>query len=249
MILYKIKEPNIFIKCLKSLATAGDELLLRFGNGITTFGKDPAGVFLYYAEFGDSLIEIIEDGKIDVFVSLADLNKILKRFNTVDELTIGYNNSMVMIKIKVDNKRKTFKIRIVDGDLTEGLRENLEKLNLDTVFSINGSDLLDSIRDSEVYSDFLNIKVMNDVVRIWVNSVIGEMESDTILDSPATADNHCSYSNIYLTKILSSMTGTDIIVAFGNNMPIMIHNKISIDSYVKWYLAPRVDQDEDLEDD
>ena len=249
MIIYRIKAPNIFIKCLKSLATAGDELLLRFGNGITTFGKDPAGVFLYYAEFGDSLIEIIEDGRIDVFISLADLNKILKRFNTVEELTIGYNNSLVIIKIKIDNKRKTFKLRIVDGELIEGLRENLEKLNLDTVFTINGSDLLDSIRDSEIYSEYLNIKVMNDVVRIWVNTVVGEMESDTILDIPATADNHGSYSNIYLTRILSSMTGTDIVVAFSKHMPIMIHNKISTDSYIKWYLAPRVDPDEDYDDE
>jgi len=248
MILYKIKEPNIFIKCLKSLATAGDELLLRFGNGITTFGKDPAGVFLYYAEFGDSLIEIIEDGKIDVFVSLADLNKILKRFNTVEELTIAYENSLVILKVKLDNKRKTFKIRIVDGEITEGLRENLEKLNLDTVFTINGSDLLDSIRDAEIYAEFINIKVDGDVVRVWVNTVVGEMESDTILDSPATANNHCSYSSLYLSRILTSMTGTDIVVAFSKDMPIMIHNKISTDSYVKWYLAPRVDPDEDYDD-
>ena len=245
MILYRLKEPNIFIKCLKSLATAGDELLLRFGNGITTFGKDPAAVFLYYAEFGDSLIDIIEDGRIDVFVSLADLNKILKRFNIVEELTIGYDNGLVIIKVKLDNKRKTFKIRTVDGELTEGLRESLAKLNLDTVFTINGSDLLDSIRDAEIYSEYINLKVAGDIVKVWVNAVVGEMESDTILDAPATADNYCSYSSLYLSKILSSMTGTDIIVAFGNDMPIMIHNKISIDSYIKWYLAPRVDPDGD----
>lgn len=244
MIEYRIKEPDIFIKCLKSLSIAGEYFLLRFGNGLTTFGKDPGGIYLYYAEFGESIIDIVKDGKIDVFISLGDVSKILKRFSSVEDFTIIYDDNKIIFKIKADNRRKTFVIYILDEEIEMELKDRLANMKLNTMFTINGADLLDAIQDTEIYSEICDLQTIDSIVRLNTYGHAGEVESDIEIDTPATENTKACYSLNYMKLIVNTMADDDIIVAYDKGMPIMLHKKISNDSYLKWYLAPRVEQDD-----
>lgn len=245
MIEYKIKDPSYFIRCIKSIATIADNTVLQFGGKLRTYGMDGSRICLYELSIGKSELEIINDGRIDVMINMPDFQKILNRFRNPDVLKIQYANNIITIIGHINNKKKTFKLAVLDLDVPPDPMESLNKLELNSVFKIDLTDFIDMIEDTEIFSDCFNI-ITKDLNKVIIEGfgVIGESRSEIDLPNGITADEKCSYSLSFTKNILKTLGSQEVTINFSHNMPIMIFDKLSKDSYIKWYLGPRVEQDD-----
>ena len=248
MIEYIIKDPHFFVASIKSIASIASNTVLTFGDKLTSYGMDDGRICLYELVIGKGELDIISDGEIEVLVSLPDLQKILSRLSASDEITIKYDNNMIILKSKIGYKTKTFKLSVLTGEIPKHPIETLDKLELDSIFNIGLSDFVDMVKDGELYTEFFTIKTVDNKIIIDGVGNIGSFESEYELDNEVTSEEMCNYSISLLTKILSTLGNPEVTISFAAGKPIMIYNKLSKDSYLRWYLAPRVEQD-DFEDD
>ena len=244
MIEYNIKDPSFFLRSLSSIAKVADETVLQFGGRLRTYGMDASSICLYELVIGKSELEIIKDGKIDAMFHLDDLQKIINRFKNPEVLTIQYNDNILTIKGIVNDKKKTFTLSELDSEIPIEPMVAMGKLALDSVFVINLADLLEMIKDMEIYAEIFTIETVDDKMIIKASGVIGNAESEIDIDDGVTSNEKCSYSLTYAKGILGTLGSQDVTISFAKNMPIMIFDKLSKDSFIRWYLAPRVEQDE-----
>jgi len=244
LIEYEIKNPTFFIKALSSIAIIAEHIILQFGSRLRTYGMDTGGLCVYEMVIGKDDIKIISDEEVSAIFYLPDLQKILSRISSTKSLTLIYANYQLTVKANIDNKSKTFKIAELDEELMPDIIPKLDKLDLSCVFNIELADLLDMIQDAKIYKDEFTIKTHGSYITLTCNGIIGEMESKIIIEPPPTSSTSCTYSIDLGEKIFKALGGNDVIVSFGKNMPIMIFNKLSPSSYIKWYLAPRVEQED-----
>jgi len=245
MIEYNFKDPQFFLRCIKSISAIADNTVLQFGKRLRTYGMDGSRICLYELVIGESELDIIHDGKINIMIYLTDLQKILARFRNPDELTIIYDQNTITIKGKIANRNKTFKLGILDDDVPHDPMEALNKLALDSVFKMDLSGFLDMIEDAEVYSDSFKIETKDDKIITTAFGNVGESMTEVYLEEGITAEEQCNYALSFAKGILKSLGSSEVTISFAHDKPIMIFDKLSKDSFVRWYLAPRVEQDED----
>ena len=243
MIEYKIKDPAFFVRSVKSIGTVIDETLLQFGSRLRSYGLDQSHICLYELIIGESELEIISDGKIDIMIDIRDLVKIMNRFSSPDEMSISYDSERIIIKGRIDNKTKTFKLATLDSDIPPDPMETLNKLELDSVFNINLSDFMDMISDAEIYSDAFTMETIDDKLVIEALGNTGSVMSELELDNAITSIEKCTYSISLIHNILKTLGSQDVIISFAKDKPIMIYNKLAKDSHLKWFVGPRVEQD------
>lgn len=239
MIEYKIRDPAFFIRSVNTISTILDESVIQFGGHIRMYGIDPSGICLYEFILGEGELDIISDEKVNIMVCLPDIQQIFDRFKGSSDLTLMYDNSMITMKGRI-NGIKTFTLGILDLDIPDDFTPKLADLELDSVFTIDMSDFLDMIKDAEINSEEYTIETIGDKLIITSWGKDGDTQSNTILDDETTSDEKCAYSVDYTKRILSTLGNDDGIVCFSKNMPLMIYNRLSVDSFIKWYLGPRV---------
>lgn len=244
MIEYKILNPSFFIKCMTGLSSIVDNTVLQFGKQLRTYGMDPSRICLYEFVIGGSEIEIISDEEKIVMVCLSDFQKILNRLSGVKELTLINDDNLIIIKGVVNDKKKTFRLNILSEDIPTDTKV---KTDLNSMFNIDSIDFAGIINDAKIYSEIFTIKTTDKELIISSGGVIGSTETVIDLDI-MTSEEQCSYSTYFMSGIIKTLGNQEITVAFSTDTPIMIYSKISANSFMRWHLAPRVDQD-DFEDD
>lgn len=245
MIEYNIKDPSFFIRAMKSIAKVADETVLQFGKRLRTYGLDASRICLYELVIGESELEIVSDGKIDVMINLGDLQKILDRFRNPDLLTIQYDDNKIIIKGFVNGKRKTFKLLTLDEDIPPDPMESFGKLALDSVFIIDLTDFIEMITDMELYAESFILQTVGDKMVVTAWGTVGDAISEMEIEDGITSNERCSYSLTFAKGILGTLGSQEVTISFAKDMPIMIFDKLSKDSFIRWYLAPRVEQEED----
>ena len=249
MIEYIIKDPKFFISCMKSISSVVDETVLEFGGKLRSYGMDGGRICLYELLIGKSELEIKSDGKIKVIVCVSDLQKILSRFSNPDELTIQYNDNRITIKGRIANKTKTFRLATLAEDIPPDLISKIMgNLEAKSVFTISLTDFLDMVKDGELYTEHVRIKTVDNKVIIDGNGQVGDFRSEYELDDEVTSEEACQYSIKFIKDIMGTLGNPEVIVSFSTKAPIMIYNKLSKDSHLRWFIAPRV-EDDDFEDD
>jgi len=244
MIEYTINNPKFFINAIASIGNIVDETVLQFGKGLRTYGMDPSRICLYELVLGKSFIDIVSDGRIDVMICVSDFLKILKRLTSSDTIKILFGSSVVTIKGKIGNKNKTFRLRVLtDEDKPEDLMHKLDDRKVDSIFNIDLADFIDMVGDSEIYAEIFRLKTSKNSVKVNGEGVVGDFESE--IEADVTGEAQCQYSVVFIKNILKTLGNQEATISFSKAEPIMIYSKLSPDSHLKWYLAPRVDQDED----
>lgn len=244
MIKYKIKHPDFLIMALNTIVGCHtDKTVLQFGGKIRSYGLDGGRIAAYEVIIGKSQLDIIEDGKIDVMIHVPSLASILKRFTHPDELTVIYDQNRVKIKGKIGNRNKTFSLSTLAGDAPDDAMKTLSTLQLNAAFNINMSELRNMIDDVNVYSEKFSLHTEGNEVFLDAVNPMGYVKSGCFLEDEPTANDECDYSLLYAKDILKAMGNQEVTISFGKDLPMMIYSKLAEDSYVKWFLAPRVEQD------
>jgi len=242
MIEYHIHNPDFFIKAVASIAKIADHMVLQFGNRIRTYGMDGGRICLYEMLISKEDLEIIQDKNISIMIVLTDLQKVIQRLKGTDNLMLIFDDNRLTVKGRIANKNKTFRINIIDDEsIPEDNIDKLSELELNSVFSINLSDFVDMMQDVKIYKESFVLETKGDIVSIKCDTIAGEMVSEIQLEFPTSSDEKCGYSMLLGEKILKELGSQDVIVSFGTDMPIMIFTQLSPTSFIKWYLAPRIE--------
>lgn len=245
MIEYKIKHPHFLITALKSVVGCDtDQTLFQFGGGLRTFGLDPSRISVYEVVIGESQIDIIQDGKIEIMIDVPSLDKVLKRFSHPDSLSIIYDNNQIKIRGKINNRTKTFTLKALDEEPDIDPIPALNNLRLNSIFNIELSEFLDMLGDVDIYAESFNLITKGNEIIMEAFGAVGQAETKYELDDDVTSKEICNYSLVKAKGILKELGNQNVTISFGKALPMMIFTKLTDDSYVKWYLAPRVEEDE-----
>ncbi|MCP4651656.1 MAG: hypothetical protein GY853_16465 [PVC group bacterium] len=251
MIDYEITEPALFIKKLEAIEKMIDEGWLQFGGRIRIVGLDPSRIAIFELIFGEEFIEIHEDDDISVPINIFDLSKIMVRLKTTETLRLVYDEETYRLKVigKIKNRKKTFNIPAVDiATEEEPPIDKLLGMDLPALFWIEASDLKDMIADCEIYSECLDIKTGDNTIMFKADypnaDVTTEIEMEGVVE-----DIISSYSIRFLKIMVGCMIGSKLLIRYGAGKPMIIIDKMSEESRMLWFLAPRVVEADFPEDD
>jgi len=245
MIEYKCKDPAFFMRSITSIAPIVSNTVIVFGKQLRMYGLDNGGLCLFDCMFGKEEFNISSDGIMRVSIDTTDLITIFKRFNNPDELSINYDNNQLIIKGKVDNRNKTFKLSVSSDDLPQDPSRKLTSLELNAIFNISLPDMLEMIDDGSIYGEEFRISTRGKLINVYGSSPTGEFDVDHTLEEPVPVDETATYSIEVTHKILEKLKTSNIVVSFAEEMPLSIYVKLSAHSHLQWFIAPRVDHMED----
>jgi len=246
MIEYIITNPSFFINSMKAISSIIYEGFLLFDKTIIVSGMGASRIVFFELTIGEDLLLIKKGGHVKVPLDFSDLAKILKRFKSgkISTLSLLYDDNVLTIKGKIDNNSKTFKLRTKDIDYEDLSLSKLLQLPLDAIFKINTFDLLDALKDCEIYSETFCIKTAENNVIIYETGNIGEVEVKLQPITEIYSDQTAAYKISFVRDILESTSNPEILLMFRKDYPLGIHDKLSDTSKMIWYIAPRVENDD-----
>ncbi|MFX0031912.1 MAG: proliferating cell nuclear antigen (pcna) [Candidatus Hodarchaeota archaeon] len=199
-----------------------------------------------------------------ISLNIDDLDKILKRSTIDDSIELEFQETDQKIKIKMKNKSskriRTFSLSVLGTTKEEVSIDKLQQIEYLATWAMTPPDfspdlLVDAIKDAEIYSDILNIKVdENSGLTFNSSGQIGEMEYNIELDDlPEKKIKETeigAYSISFLKKILKLASITEKLDIFlKTDYPLKMIFNILNGGILYYFLAPRVDKDEFQDDE
>lgn len=245
MVNYLIKKPEFFIKYMKELGNIIYEAYIEFGGKIRICGMDPSRICLLEFVYGGEELEIIEDEKRNFGLNFGELNKIFQRFKSPKEIFIKTNDNILIVTGDIGNKTKTFKINEYDIDTGDEIpMEKILSIPYNAIIRMEGSDLEDAIKDAELYNMELMIQTKGNNIIFGSNSIYGSTNTKIEMDYDIFSDEKSFYPIKFLKNMIKPMTNSKITLMLKTDYPLAIYDKLSNDSYIRWFLGPRVGEDQ-----
>jgi hypothetical protein len=144
----------------------------------------------------------------------------------------------------------------LDLEIEDPPMENLNSLKYPSTWSVDTDFFIEAIKDGEIYSEVLNITVIELLGLIFRSSgAIGEMEYalglDEFISNDLSDTQEGSFSIIFLKSIMKISNITEKLeISLKTDHPIKMIFELLEGAELKYYLAPRVEEmsDEDMDD-
>lgn len=196
-----------------------------------------------------------ESGILEVGVNFEDLVKILKRSGTKDEIKISIfnTNKRFLIEMKPENGKKwrTFSLSMIDIDVEEINMESLNAMKFDNSIKMNVDYMDEAIKDAEIFSEVLQVKVKDKLIFLTEGS-IGDMEyileKDELQEATLVNMEENSYAIQFLKSVFCAENqglAKTFLLKVSKDSPLYIEYKIFENSTLRYFLAPRVEEDTD----
>lgn len=231
-------------------------------DGIIITGMDGSHICLCDLNIKKNDLQYLETSEsFELGLNLTDLTKIIKRADTKDEITFLHDpkDKKLTIEMKKENSKKarTFSMSLIDIDVEEINTKQLEEMPLVNTMTLNTNILSEAIKDAELFSEVLNIKVNESLLTLWGEGTVGDMkyevEKEELILSNFEEESDNAYAIQFLTNILKITALTDqVSIRLKSESPM--HLKFMIggftegvvpESYIQYYLAPRVEENTD----
>lgn len=194
-------------------------------------------------------------GDVNIELRIPDLNKLLKRSSSEEaEITLDEKTNKVNFKFMGKTKR-THKLKMIevmeDQEIPPGSLEKIEP-KLENYLELITDDVKTVTGDALLYSDAAILSLTKEKFLVEAAGDTGDYELEIALKEENKADVKSdiksSYALSYLTYVLKASSFSDLIkVRFSSNNPILMEFPFKEDSYIKFLLAPRVEEEEELE--
>lgn len=188
-----------------------------------------------------------------VAIQLSEFNKILKCKKNGDEMTITLGENILKIcQVNIEKKKKcNYKMRLVILDDSDELEEM--ELEQNNYFVAKSSSLLMIYKDISKFGDNIKLKLEENELTFSTSNSGNSVEmtygenDDDILDIKNSEDVSVTLLSKYLASILKSEKLSSEITVYidSPDFPILFDCKISDNSYVKFFLSPKTDDDDD----
>ncbi len=264
---FSIRLP-ILRKILRLVNKLVDDCYFYFKhNGIVFDSMDGSHIGLIYAIIDKTLCNTYEYKyydplkffalPMDVHLLRQMVDKIPYRPTTKKKVGIneileieGYENGL---RIILNNKKGSIYIQDNQELDTEkeinGEKETLINVKMDYEFTVNSSDFRKSLNIAELCSEVCTIVANGESVNMVVDGLHGSLEQEICvkpkcLNPEVNSEIQTGFSIQYLKFILNKeVDNTQMKFLFGFEKMMIIEFPIEDKSFVRWFLAPRVEEE------
>ncbi|MHA1456189.1 MAG: hypothetical protein ACTSR5_09455 [Promethearchaeota archaeon] len=237
----KLDKSRVLRVIIETLASIVTEAKFKVTpKGLTILAFDDSRICLLQLKIKDEDFDSYScDKKLDIDLNIDDLDKILKRSTLNDSLEIALTFSLALSENEIENLQL----------------DRLYEIEYNSNWEIEPSFLVEAIKDAEIYSEVLSLKATEGEGLLFTSiGTIGEMEYYLDLEDLRSSEINetCmgSYSLDFLKAILkiSSIT-LNLEMGLKSDYPLKIIFKLENDCELSLFLAPRVEHEEDDDDD
>lgn len=242
-----LKDPKILKHSIDVISNMVDEVGINVTkDGMTLRAMDPAHVALVDFELKKDAFDEYEIGEALVLgVDLDRLNTILKRAGADDKihLNVDQETNALDIRLKNDSTR-TFNlplIEVTDEDL------KVPDLEFPCTVEINSKIISEGIKDAEIVSDHVILKMDDENLYIKARGDLGNVEVKAAKEDAISFDCKGSTRSMFSLEYLKDMIkASDIAgtvkISLGDNLPVKM-DFISNEIKLSFLLAPRIESE------
>lgn len=259
----KLDNSRIFKGVVAALVNIIDEThIVLTPNKMEISAMDPSRICFLKYEIERSIFDLFNcDEEYLVPINLFDFEKILRRASDKDSIELIFDVEQQKIKVRLQREGgrvRTFSLRLIDIEYEEIPFENFEGVEQYAFFNVEATEFEDLLKDAELYSEVLEINAKENedeenCVIFTSSGQIGELEAELgeeeLLNLKIDKKSFASYSTTFLKAFmkLSSVT-ENLKMEYATNSFLKMFFDIIEGSKVTVYLAPRVDQEGELDD-
>ncbi len=251
----KIKDSKMVRGLFEAVSSVISEVLLKVDTkGISMTAMDLSHICLVSLDLKKAdLDELDVKDPVQLGINLEDLVKILKRSSGNDEITFSNDDHdkklIVEMKPPSAKKARKFTIALIDLEAEEINLEQLRAMEFDNTCKFDLKYLDEAIKDAEIYAEVLKINVDKQLIFNTIGN-IGDMEyvleNNELVESNFTTESNGTFAISFLKSILKIGAITDQVKAsLKTESPLKIEAPILTKSEVLYFLAPRVEEEDD----
>ncbi|MHA1222673.1 MAG: proliferating cell nuclear antigen (pcna) [Candidatus Heimdallarchaeaceae archaeon] len=201
---------------------------------------------------------VVQDMEM-VGLSLETLNTILKTAKADESLLLALDDETkrFVIEFKGKNQNRRFALSLIDIHEEGNIPDSIH-IDFDASFEIKASFIQQVLKDAEMISDYIRIKVKEDGIQFGAESDTKEMKtfiepkSEEINTESFQVANESEsvYSLDFLSNFLKGVRSSDYVkIAFSKEQPIRVNYEIEDKGHLIYFVAPRIEESEDIEED
>lgn len=242
----------IFKIIVDAVSEIVDTVVMDFGEkGVTMQAMDASHVSLCVLQLNnEGFNEYTCDSPKNIGVSLANMSKIFKCTSSEDDLEIQVKDTDKMqLHFKGPARSSEFEMRLMEID-SEYLQ--IPEVDYDCVVTMPSSEFQKMVKDVAVMGDTCSIEVNKEGMTFSADGDIGQarfqpVDNDAI-DIELTNVTRCKFANKYLQMFTkASPLCKKVILRMSADNPMCIEYEIPGLGVLKYYLAPKIEDDDDME--
>ena len=207
------KNNKFFKSLVDALSSIIEESLLILNNDkLVIFAMDPSQICVFNVIiYKDSFEEFHYTQDIKIGFNMDDLDKILRRSQSDDKVSVAFDYDRQKITIKIEkedqSRIRSFSLAVLDNKIKKIDLKGLFSIDFPSNWVVDPFYIVEAVKDGAIYSDVLTIKCAeNEDIKFRSSGSIGEMKydlSDSVLDScTISGKSSGDFSLPYLKSIL-----------------------------------------------
>ncbi|MCE7749453.1 MAG: proliferating cell nuclear antigen (pcna) [Candidatus Heimdallarchaeota archaeon] len=191
-------------------------------------------------------------------LSLETLNTILKTAKTNEQLRMSFDDTTKRFVVEFigQNQQRKFALSIIDIPEEGNIPDSIH-IEFDTNFEIKASFIQQVLKDAEMVSDYLKIRAKEEGIFFGAESDTKEM--DTFIEPQSeemetgaflvSGESEAMYSLDFLSNFLRGIRSSDYVrMSFNREQPIRLVYEIEDKGHLIYFVAPRIEESEEIED-
>lgn len=254
----RITEGKIFKQIIESIKDLVQDANMDCSNdGISIQSMDSSHVSLVAVNLNSNGLDHYRcDRPVNLGFNSANLSKILKCANNEDIITLKSDDSADTLTLLFESPKNAriadFELKLMDIDNEQlGIPDTPYKCTVE----MNSGEFQRIIRDLQVLGETCTISCTKEGIRFSVSGDLGtgniltradgdiEKEEDRVkieMQEPVELNFALRYLNFF-TK--ATNLSSRVVISMSPDVPVVIEYPIEDVGYVKYYLAPKIDED------
>jgi len=217
-------------------------------DGISMRAMDPSRVVLIDLNLPAAIFSKYEvDGEETIGVNMDHFKKILKRGKSKDILVLKKGEENFLEVILQGTATRTFRLPLIE---VEELELELPELPFTAKAVVLGEVLKEAVKDASLVSDSLKFIARENEFIMKAEGETNEveikltLEDEGLLDLDVQEDTKSAYGISYLADMVKGIGKADeVIIQFGNDMPLQMDYPVRDEGKLTFLLAPRVEEE------
>lgn len=242
-----LKDPKLLKNSIDAISNMVDEVGINVtAEGMTLKAMDPAHVALVDFELKKGAFDEYEVSEPLVLgIDLERLNTILKRAGAEDKISLEHDSENNALRIRIKNaSTRTFNLPLIEVSEEE---LKIPDLEFPGTVEINSKIINEGIKDAEIVSDHVMLKMDEETLYITASGDLGNVEVKVGKDEAISFDVKQGSSSMFSLEYLKDMIKASDIAAtvkisLGDNIPVKMEF-LAQDIRLCFLLAPRIESE------
>ncbi|WP_457754395.1 DNA polymerase sliding clamp [Thermococcus sp.] len=217
-------------------------------DGISMRAMDPSRVVLIDLNLPAGIFSKYEvDGEETIGVNMDHFKKILKRGKSKDILVLKKGEENFLEVTLQGTATRTFRLPLIE---VEELELELPELPFTAKAVVLGEVLKEAVKDASLVSDSLKFIARENEFIMKAEGETNEveikltLEDEGLLDLEVQEETKSAYGISYLADMVKGISKADeVIIQFGNDMPLQMDYPVRDEGKLTFLLAPRVEEE------